>query len=126
MFQEVEPEALRENPFKPMGSDWMLITAGTPASLKIPVENSSGSTILQEECYSNCSLIPGFNSMTATREGAFSESSGWPRDLSGRCGKTMGSQNGLTHRRDDRGGAAYCTKSSVLDAVLYRLIFAAC
>ena len=75
-FKEAKPELLTDNPFKLIGSDWMLITAGTAESLKIPVANSSGSSILKEEGYSNRSLTPqetaenslapGFNTMTAS------------------------------------------------------------
>ena len=31
-FKVVQPQALRDNPFKLIGTDWMLITAGTQAS----------------------------------------------------------------------------------------------
>jgi len=30
MFNRIEPEAIRDNPFKLVGADWMLITAGPP------------------------------------------------------------------------------------------------
>jgi flavin reductase (DIM6/NTAB) family NADH-FMN oxidoreductase RutF len=75
-FEETTPELLTDNPFKLIGSDWMLITAGTPESLSIPVANSGGSSILKEEGYSDRSLTPqkaaenslapGFNTMTAS------------------------------------------------------------
>jgi hypothetical protein len=57
-FRETRPELLTDNPFKLIGADWMLITAGTKESLKIPVANGSGSSILKEEGYSNRSLTP--------------------------------------------------------------------
>ena len=75
-FKETKPELLTDNPFKLIGSDWMLITAGTPESLKIPVTNGSGSSIVKDEGYPNRSLTPqkgaenspapGFNTMTAS------------------------------------------------------------
>ena len=75
-FKETAPELLTDNPFKLIGTDWMLITAGTPESLQITGTNSSGSAILKEEGYSNRtftpqktaenSLAPGFNTMTAS------------------------------------------------------------
>ncbi|MEK6744749.1 MAG: flavin reductase [Nitrospirota bacterium] len=75
-FKETKPEQLTDNPFKLIGSDWMLITAGSHESLKVPGANGSGPSILKEEGYSNRSLtpqkaaenslIPGFNTMTAS------------------------------------------------------------
>jgi flavin reductase (DIM6/NTAB) family NADH-FMN oxidoreductase RutF len=75
-FRETRPELLTDNPFKLIGADWMLITAGTKESLKIPVATGSGSSILKEDGYSNRSLTPqkaaenslapGFNTMTAS------------------------------------------------------------
>ena len=57
-FKETKPELLTDNPFKLIGTDWMLITAGTPDALKIPSADSSGSSILKEEGSSNRSLTP--------------------------------------------------------------------
>ena len=75
-FKETKPELLTDNPFKLIGTDWMLITAGTPESLQVPGAHSSGSAILKEEGCSNRSfapqkaaensLAPGFNTMTAS------------------------------------------------------------
>ena len=75
-FKETKPELLTDNPFKLIGSDWMLITAGTAELLKIPATSCRESSILKEERYPTRSLTPqqaaanslapGFNTMTAS------------------------------------------------------------
>jgi flavin reductase (DIM6/NTAB) family NADH-FMN oxidoreductase RutF len=52
-MQETTPDALRENPFRLIGSDWMLITAGTLARFNTMTASWGGMGILWERkvCY---------------------------------------------------------------------------
>ena len=52
-FTEVKPEQLTDNPFKLIGSDWMLITAGTPEKFNTMTASWGGVGVLWERkvCY---------------------------------------------------------------------------
>ncbi len=47
-FKEIKPDQLSDNPFKLIGSDWMLITAGTPDSFNTMTASWGGLGILWE------------------------------------------------------------------------------
>jgi len=52
-FKEVKPESLTDNPFRLIGSDWMLITAGTPERFNTMTASWGGLGVLWERkvCY---------------------------------------------------------------------------
>jgi flavin reductase (DIM6/NTAB) family NADH-FMN oxidoreductase RutF len=52
-FKETKPELLADNPFKLIGADWMLITAGTPQSFNTMTASWGGLGVLWERkvCY---------------------------------------------------------------------------
>ncbi len=49
MFKELKPATLADNPFKLIGADWMLITAGTPASFNTMTASWGGLGVLWEK-----------------------------------------------------------------------------
>ncbi len=57
-FKEIKPELLTDNPFKLIGSDWMLITAGTPQSFNTMTASWGGMGILWERKVCFCFIRP--------------------------------------------------------------------
>jgi len=57
-FKETKPELLKDNPFKLIGSDWMLITAGTPESFNTMTASWGGLGILWERKVATCFIRP--------------------------------------------------------------------
>jgi len=57
-FQETKPELLVENPFKLIGADWMLITAGTSASFNTMTASWGGLGVLWERKVAYCFIRP--------------------------------------------------------------------
>ncbi len=57
-FKETKPELLTDNPFKLIGSDWMLITAGTPDSFNTMTASWGGLGILWERKVATCFIRP--------------------------------------------------------------------
>ena len=57
-FKETKPELLTDNPFKLIGSDWMLITAGTPESFNTMTASWGGLGILWERKVAACFIRP--------------------------------------------------------------------
>jgi flavin reductase (DIM6/NTAB) family NADH-FMN oxidoreductase RutF len=57
-FQETRPELLTDNPFKLIGTDWMLITAGTPESFNTMTASWGGLGILWERKVATCFIRP--------------------------------------------------------------------
>jgi flavin reductase (DIM6/NTAB) family NADH-FMN oxidoreductase RutF len=57
-FKEIQPEMLTDNPFKLIGSDWMLITAGTPESFNTMTASWGGLGILWERKVATCFIRP--------------------------------------------------------------------
>jgi len=57
-FQEIKPELLTDNPFKLIGSDWMLITAGTAESFNTMTASWGGLGILWERTVCFCFIRP--------------------------------------------------------------------
>ena len=57
-FKETKPELLTDNPFKLIGSDWMLITAGTPESYNTMTASWGGLGILWERKMATCFIRP--------------------------------------------------------------------
>lgn len=57
-FKETGPEQLTDNPFKLIGSDWMLITAGTPESNNTMTASWGGLGILWERKVATCFIRP--------------------------------------------------------------------
>jgi flavin reductase (DIM6/NTAB) family NADH-FMN oxidoreductase RutF len=57
-FMETKPELLTDNPFKLIGSDWMLITAGTPESFNSMTASWGGLGILWERKVATCFIRP--------------------------------------------------------------------
>jgi flavin reductase (DIM6/NTAB) family NADH-FMN oxidoreductase RutF len=57
-FEEIKPVLLTDNPFKLIGTDWMLITAGTPESFNTMTASWGGMGILwrREVCF--CFIRP--------------------------------------------------------------------
>lgn len=58
MYTAVGPEALCDNPFKLIGSDWMLITAGTPGSWNTMTASWGGLGVLWERKVATCYIRP--------------------------------------------------------------------
>ncbi|MCX7007049.1 MAG: flavin reductase [Kiritimatiellaeota bacterium] len=48
-FKELKPAALKDNPFKLIGGDWMLITAGTPARFNTMTESWGGLGVIWDK-----------------------------------------------------------------------------
>ncbi|HUK99619.1 MAG TPA: flavin reductase family protein [Nitrospirota bacterium] len=57
-FKESKPELLMENPFKLIGTDWMLITAGTPESFNTMTASWGGMGILWQKQVCFCFIRP--------------------------------------------------------------------
>ena len=57
-FKETKPELLTDNPFKLIGSDWMLITAGTPEAFNTMTASWGGLGILWEKKVATCFIRP--------------------------------------------------------------------
>jgi len=57
-FRETKPELLTDNPFKLIGADWMLITAGTPESHNTMTASWGGLGILWERKVATCFIRP--------------------------------------------------------------------
>ena len=47
-FREIEPAQIKDNPFKLIGSDWMLITAGQPGDMNTMTASWGGAGVLYE------------------------------------------------------------------------------
>ncbi len=57
-FHEIGPEHLTDNPFKLVGSDWMLITAGTPEKFNTMTASWGGLGVLWERKVAFCFVRP--------------------------------------------------------------------
>jgi len=57
-FKETMPELLTDNPFKLIGKDWMLITAGTPGSFNTMTASWGGLGVLWERKVAFCFIRP--------------------------------------------------------------------
>jgi flavin reductase (DIM6/NTAB) family NADH-FMN oxidoreductase RutF len=57
-FKEIKPESLMDNPFKIIGSDWMLITAGAPGSFNTMTASWGGMGVLWERKVCFCFIRP--------------------------------------------------------------------
>jgi flavin reductase (DIM6/NTAB) family NADH-FMN oxidoreductase RutF len=57
-FKESKPELLRDNPFKLIGTDWMLITAGTPDSFNTMTASWGGMGVLWQKQVCFCFIRP--------------------------------------------------------------------
>ena len=57
-FIEMQPELLTDNPFKLIGKDWMLITAGTPESFNTMTASWGGLGVLWEKKVAFCFIRP--------------------------------------------------------------------
>jgi len=58
LFNETKPELLTDNPFRLIGTDWMLITAGTPESFNTMTASWGGLGILWERKVATCFIRP--------------------------------------------------------------------
>lgn len=57
-FEEISPELFKENPFKLIGDDWMLITAGTMKSVNTMTASWGGLGILWNKNIAICFVRP--------------------------------------------------------------------
>ena len=57
-FREMKPEMLGDNPFKLIGKDWMLITAGKPESFNTMTASWGGLGVLWERKVAFCFIRP--------------------------------------------------------------------
>ena len=57
-FKEVRPEAITDNTFKLIGSDWMLITAGLPGSFNMMTASWGGLGVLWNKKICFCVIRP--------------------------------------------------------------------
>ncbi len=58
MFQKVDPKALKFNPFSAIGSQWMLITAGTPEHCNTMTASWGGAGVLWGAPMATCYIRP--------------------------------------------------------------------
>lgn len=57
-FKETNPELLTDNPFKLIGKDWMLITAGSPDTYNMMTASWGGLGVLWERKVAFCFIRP--------------------------------------------------------------------
>jgi flavin reductase (DIM6/NTAB) family NADH-FMN oxidoreductase RutF len=57
-FKDIKPEQLTDNPFKLIGKDWMLITAGTPEKFNTMTASWGGLGVLWERKVAFCFIRP--------------------------------------------------------------------
>ena len=57
-FKEIQPEDIRDNPFKLIGSDWMLITAGDLKSFNTMTASWGGLGVLWDKNVAFCFVRP--------------------------------------------------------------------
>jgi flavin reductase (DIM6/NTAB) family NADH-FMN oxidoreductase RutF len=57
-FTETRPELLTDNPFKLIGTDWMLVTSGTPETFNTMTASWGGMGILWERKVAFCFVRP--------------------------------------------------------------------
>jgi flavin reductase (DIM6/NTAB) family NADH-FMN oxidoreductase RutF len=57
-FKKISPEELPDNPFKLVGSDWMLITAGTPESFNTMTASWGGMGVIWNRNVCFCVIRP--------------------------------------------------------------------
>jgi len=57
-FKETRPEQMADNPFKLIGTDWMLITAGTPDAFNTMTASWGGLGVLWERKVATCYVRP--------------------------------------------------------------------
>jgi hypothetical protein len=53
-FKTIQPQALRDNPFKLIGADWMLITAGTQTAFNTMTASWGGKRISEASLTTCC------------------------------------------------------------------------
>jgi flavin reductase (DIM6/NTAB) family NADH-FMN oxidoreductase RutF len=58
MFKHIEPEEIKDNPFKLVGTDWMLITAGPPQSYNMMTGGWGGFGVLWRKNVCWCVIRP--------------------------------------------------------------------
>ncbi|MBI3600033.1 MAG: flavin reductase family protein [Nitrospinae bacterium] len=58
IFKEIDPQQIKGNPFKLIGKDWMLITAGTPESFNTMTANWGGLGFLWNKNVCFCVVRP--------------------------------------------------------------------
>lgn len=57
-FAEIKPHLIGDNPFKLIGKDWMLVTAGTPESFNTMTASWGGMGVLWERQVAFCFIRP--------------------------------------------------------------------
>lgn len=57
-FKEIDPKAITDNPFTLIGSDWMLITAGTPDRFNTMTASWGGLGVLWKKQVAFCFIRP--------------------------------------------------------------------
>ncbi len=57
-FREIKSENISDNPFKLIGADWMLITAGTPESFNAMTGSWGGLGVLWDKKICFCIIRP--------------------------------------------------------------------
>jgi flavin reductase (DIM6/NTAB) family NADH-FMN oxidoreductase RutF len=58
LFRRIKPESIEDNPFRLIGSDWMLITAGTPESYNTMTASWGGLGKLWHDSVALCFVRP--------------------------------------------------------------------
>jgi len=58
-FKEIKPEAIKDNPFRAIGQDWMLITAGDKAKFNMMTASWGGWGVLWHRPICFCVVRPG-------------------------------------------------------------------
>ena len=92
-FKEIQPEQLPDNPFKLIGKDWMLITAGTPESFNTMTASWGGLGVLWEKKVAFCFIRPTrhtFGFMEKAEEFTLSFFEGQHRKALAFCGSHSG------------------------------------
>lgn len=123
-FTEISPEAIQNNPFKLIGSDWMLVTAGTLDSYNTMTASWGGLGVLWNKNIAICFIRPtrytyGFmESATYFTLSFFGEEH---RDALNLCGTKSGrdtdkaAATGLVPVATESGGVAFAQARLVLE-----------
>lgn len=120
-FEEAKLEMLRENPFKLIGTDWMLVTAGTPDSFNTMTASWGGMGVLWQKQVCFCFIRPTrytYEFIERARYFTLSFFDERYRDVLNLCGSRSGrdtdkvKESGITPVKED--GYVYFTEARLV------------